>query len=228
MWLRRDLRLQDNAALYYALKENKNVVLVFIFDKTILDDLEDKTDARVEFIHQSLELIQEQLKELGSSLIVLYGNPIDIYKSLQAKTVYTNHDYEPYARERDSAIKEILEKKGISFKTYKDQVIFEKDEVTKEDGKPYTIFTPYSRKWKAALNKFYLKSYPTEKYFSSFRKMKAGEIPSLKEIGFQKSGIEFPPRSIKQSIIENYQEQRNFPAISGTTKLSVHLRFGTV
>jgi len=228
VWLRRDLRLQDHAALYHALKENNNVVLVFIFDTVILNDLEDKSDARVEFIHQSLLTLQAQLKELGSSLIVFHGNPVDVYKSLQPKAVYTNHDYEPYARKRDEKIRDILETKGIPFKTYKDQVIFEKDEVTKEDGNPYTIFTPYSKKWKARLKLFYWKSYPTEKYFGSLKKMKSQEIPSLKEIGFQKSDVAFPPRAVKQSIIEHYHELRNFPAISGTTKLSVHLRFGTV
>ncbi len=227
-WFRRDLRLQDNAGLYHALRENKDVVPIFIFDTTILDELDEKADRRVEFIHNSLTVIQEQLTELGSSLLVFHGDPIEIFKSLKPKALYTNHDYEPYARKRDEQVKNILIKHGAEFKTFKDQVIFEKDEVTKDDGKPYTVFTPYSRKWKAALNTFYLKSFPTEKYFGSLKKMKPVSIPSLEELGFEKAGGTFPQRVIKQSIVEKYNLQRNFPAIEGTTKLSIHLRFGTV
>lgn len=228
VWLRRDLRLQDNAALYYALKENEAVLPLFIFDSAILDKLEDKADKRVAFIHQSLLQMQKELVALGSSLIVLHGNPVDIYKKLNPKIVYTNHDYEPYALERDGAVNKILQDKGVTFKTFKDQLIFEKDEVLKDDGKPYTVFTPYSRKWKAKLNKFYLKSYPTEKYFSHFKPCKAQAIPTCKDLGFETIETTFPERVIKQSVIEKYDTQRNFPAIAGTTKLSVHLRFGTV
>lgn len=227
-WFRRDLRLQDNAGLYHALKENENVIPIFIFDTTILDKLEDKADRRVEFIHQSLARIQKQLIELGSSLLVFHGDPVAVFKSLQPKAVYTNHDYEPHALLRDEQVKNILARKGAEFKTYKDQVIFEKEEVTKDDGKPYTVFTPYSRKWKAKLNAFYLKSYPTEKYFSSFRKIKPVAPPSLQQLGFEEVNKPFPERVIKQSVVEQYDKQRNFPAIAGTTKLSVHLRFGTV
>lgn len=228
VWLRRDLRLQDNAALYYALKENEAVLPLFIFDSAILDKLEDKADKRVAFIHQSLLQMQKELVALGSSLIVLHGNPVDIYKKLNPKSVYTNHDYEPYALERDGEVNKILQEKGVTFKTFKDQLIFEKDEVLKDDGKPYTIFTPYSRKWKAKLNKFYLKSYPTEKYFSHLKPCKAQVFPTCEDLGFETIETTFPERVIKQSIIEKYDTQRNFPAIAGTTKLSVHLRFGTV
>lgn len=227
-WFRRDLRLHDNVGLYHALKENKEVVPIFIFDTTILDNLEDKADRRVEFIHNSLTLIQQQLEEIGSSLLVFHGNPIDIFTSLIPKTVYTNHDYEPYARKRDEEVKNILSKHDAAFKTFKDQVIFEKDEVTKDDGKPYTIFTPYSRKWKSLINPTHLKSYSTESHFGSFKKIKSVPLPSLEELGFESTGLPFPERVIKQSIVEKYDQQRNFPAIEGTTKLSVHLRFGTV
>ncbi len=227
-WFRRDLRLQDNAGLYAALKENKNVIPVFIFDTEILEKLEDKQDRRVEFIHQSLSVIKTQLEEMGSSLLVLHGNPIDLYKKLNPKAVYTNHDYEPYARKRDASIKSILEERDIAFKTFKDQLIFEKDEVVKDDGKPYTIFTPYSRKWKAKLNTFFLSSYPVEKYTSHFLKTKPLSFPTLKDIGFKSSDLHFPERVIKTSIIDKYDKQRNFPAIRGTTQLSIHLRFGTV
>ncbi len=227
-WFRRDLRLQDNAGLFHALNENESVLPIFIFDSEILNKLDDKTDLRIAFIHQSLTLIQKQLEELGSSMLVLHGNPIEIFKELNPKAVYTNHDYEPYARKRDDLVKKILEEKGVIFKTYKDQVIFEKEEVTKDDGKPYTIFTPYSRKWKSKLEVLTLKSFATEKYFSNFKKTNPIGFPTLKEIGFQETPFNFPERLVRQSILEQYDKQRNFPAVAGTTKLSVHLRFGTV
>ncbi len=227
-WFRRDLRLQDNTGLYHALKENKEVIPIFIFDITILDQLEDKTDSRVDFIHQSLSLMQRQLEALGSTLLVFHGEPLEILQSFNAKAIYTNHDYEPYARKRDDNIKTLLEKRKIPFLTFKDQVIFERNEVLKDDGKPYTIFTPYSRKWKALLKIAALKTYATEDHFSSFKKMKSSPLPSLQDIGFEESGHHFPERAIKKSIIEKYDLQRDFPAVEGTTKLSVHLRFGTI
>jgi len=227
-WFRRDLRLQDNAGLFHALKENKEVVPIFIFDTTILDKLEDKADRRVEFILHSLTVIQQHLVDLGSSLLVFHGDPIEIFKSLKPKAVYTNHDYEPYARKRDEEVKNTLSKYGAEFKTFKDQVIFEKEEVTKDDGKPYTVFTPYSRKWKSLITPTQLKSYPTENHFESFKKIKSIALPSLQDLGFESTGFTFPERVIKQSIVEKYDHQRNFPAVEGTTKLSVHLRFGTV
>lgn len=228
VWLRRDLRLQDNAALYHALRHQKEVLPLFIFDTTILDKLEDKADRRVDFIHQILTQLHQELSQLGSTLLVLHGNPLNIWKELQPKAVYTNHDYEPYAKERDEAVRKILETKNTVFQTFKDQVIFEKEEVLKDNGKPYTIFTPYSRKWKARLKDFYLKSYPTEKYFKHFKKTEPTPLLSLQDIGFRKTNSVFPERLIKQRIIDAYDTQRNFPAIEGTTRLSLHLRFGTV
>ncbi len=227
-WFRRDLRLQDNAGLYHALRENNNVIPIFIFDTEILSNLDDKNDRRVEFILESLKLLQQQLLDIGSSLLVLHGNPIELFNNIEAKAVYANHDYEPYALTRDKSIRKILEAKGSTLKTFKDQVIFEKNEVLKDDGRPYTIFTPYSRKWKAKLNAFYLKSYPTEKYLKHFKRTPPIPIPSLANIGFNTTGAVFPGRVIIQTIIENYHEQRNYPAISGTSRLSVHLRFGTI
>lgn len=231
-WFRRDLRLDDNAGLYHALKKGAPVLPIFIFDKNILDKLEDKKDARVEFIHQAILKLNEQLKEVGSSIKVFYSTPEKVFKELikefEVECVYTNHDYEPYADERDAAVKEFLVKNKIEFKTYKDQCIFEKDEVTKDDGKPYTIFTPYSRKWKLRLTDFHVKPYPNKKYFKNFIQTKSFDIPTLKELGFEKSGLEFPATTISKSIVTQYKEQRDFPAIKGTSKLSVHLRFGTV
>jgi deoxyribodipyrimidine photo-lyase len=227
-WFRRDLRLQDNAGLFHALRENQNVLPLFIFDTLILEKLEDKKDRRVDFIHQSLELLKNQLEEIGSSLLVLHGNPVDIFKTLPPKAVYTNHDYEPYGRTRDEKVKNILVIKGIPFKTFKDHVIFEKDEVAKEDGKAYTVFTPYSRKWKSHLKPFYFKSYPSEKHFNSFAKTKPLDLPSLEQIGFQKTYAVFPDRKVRLSVIEKYHDHRDFPSVNGTSRLSVHLRFGTV
>lgn len=227
-WFRRDLRLADNAGLYRALNENDTVMPVFIFDTAILDKLEDKADKRVEFIHDALRVLKNQLEESGSSLLVFNGTPEEFFGSIKPKMVYTNHDYEPYARQRDQRIADILAANGSALKTYKDQVIFEKDEVTKDDGNPYTVFTPYSKKWKAKLEAFYYKSYPVEKYSKSFKKVKPLPFPSLADIGFKKTNAKFPERNIKQSIVEHYHETRDYPAVAGTTKLSVHLRFGTV
>jgi deoxyribodipyrimidine photo-lyase len=170
-WFRRDLRLSDNAGLYHALRKNTNVLPIFIFDTEILDQLEDKQDRRVSFILDSLAILKKSLEETGSSLLIIHGNPIDFFKKAQPKAVCTNEDYEPYARKRDDHVSGILRAKKSVLHIFKDQVIFSKDEILKDDGSPYTIFTPYSRKWKAALKPFHYKSYPTEKYFKNFRKL---------------------------------------------------------
>ena len=231
-WFRRDLRLIDNAGLYEALKQSKPVVPVFIFDRNILDKLEDKADRRVEFIHAALEEMQVELKKLGSSLEVYYGTPVEVYKKLFNKytieKVFANHDYEPYALERELEITKVLKEKGTSLVTYKDQVILEKSEVLKDDGKPYTVFTPYSRKWKAVLTDYQLKPYPTKKYFSNFYKQTPQQIPSLNSMGFVAVDKPFPSKDLKEELINKYAEQRNFPGIEGTSRLGVHLRFGTI
>jgi deoxyribodipyrimidine photo-lyase len=227
-WFRRDLRLEDNAGLYHALKESKTVLPVFIFDTEILTMLEDKFDRRVDFIHYSLFILKQQLEEVGSSLLTLFGNPVDLYKKINAKAVYTNNDYEPYARRRDGKVKEILISKGIDFKSFKDQVIFEKGEVIKDNGNPYTVFTPYSNRWKSSVNNFFLKSYPVQKYTGHLKKLSALPFPALGDIGFQKSGAIFPARTVRLDILADYHNTRNFPALPGTSRLSVHLRFGTV
>lgn len=231
-WFRRDLRLDDNAGLYEALKSNNQIVPIFIFDKNILDKLEDKADRRVEFIHAALEGLQSQLTAMGSSLQVYYGTPAEVFNSLLLKykieTVFTNHDYEPYALEREKLIEALLKQRDTSLKTYKDQLLLEKNEVLKDDGKPYTVFTPYSRKWKAVLTDFHLKSYPTKKYFSNFFKQSPMPIPSLQSMGFEEVDKPFPTKNLQDELIKNYAAQRNFPAVKGTSKLGVHLRFGTI
>lgn len=231
-WFRRDLRLQDNAGLYHALKNNREVTPVFIFDREILNRLEDPDDARVSFIHQQLTRLNQELQQLGSSLSVFYGNPPDIFRELINKhfglrAVYTNHDYEPYARERDEQVRMLCAGRNISFHTFKDQCIFEKDEVMKDDGKPYTVFTPYKNKWLRKLNSFYLRSYPTEKYIHHFSRQQPAPVISLEAMGFRASEIAFPPAGY-QAVLKDYRELRDIPSVKGTSRISVHLRFGTV
>jgi deoxyribodipyrimidine photo-lyase len=232
MWFRRDLRLEDNAALYHALKGSNPVVPIFIFDRNILDDLEDKKDRRVEFIHNAVEEMQQQLVSINSSLEVYYGLPKEVFRDLldryHIKTVFTNQDYEQYAIDRDAEIAELLKSSGAALKTYKDHVIFDKNEVMKDDGKPYMVFTPYSKRWKAKLNEFYLKQYPTKSYFRNFYKQSAQKIPSMESMGFEVVGEPFPSKDVRDQLIKVYDQNRNYPAIPGTSRLSVHLRFGTI
>ncbi|MBA2761635.1 MAG: deoxyribodipyrimidine photo-lyase [Segetibacter sp.] len=233
MWFRRDLRLVDNAALYYALKDAIPVVPLFIFDRNILDKLEDKADRRVEFINAAICEIQQQLIEINSTIEVHYGFPTAIFRLLlnkfQIVKVVTNHDYEPYAKERDDEIKNILQEHQVSFHTYKDQVVFEKNEVMKENQSPYTVFTPYSKVWKAKLSNFFLSAYPTEKYFFNFYKQLPCAVPTLERMGFKKVESPFPSKDLKEEIIKKYESTRDFPGTeNGTSRLSVHLRFGTV
>ncbi len=233
MWFRRDLRLVDNAALYYALKDAIPVVPLFIFDRNILDKLEDKADRRVEFINAAICEIQQQLIEINSTIEVHYGFPTAIFRLLlnkfQIVKVVTNHDYEPYAKERDDEIKNILQEHQVSFHTYKDQVVFEKNEVMKENQSPYTVFTPYSKVWKAKLSNFFLSTYPTEKYFFNFYKQLPCAVPTLERMGFKKVESPFPSKDLKEEIIKKYESTRDFPGTeNGTSRLGVHLRFGTV
>ena len=231
-WFRRDLRLFDNAALYYALKGVNPVVPVFIFDRNILDKLEDKNDRRVSFIHAALNELQNELIKSGSSLEVYYGFPDEIFTQLLSKysikTVFTNHDYEPYASERDDTIIKILAKTNSFLITYKDQVVFEKDEILKDDGSPYTVFTPYSKKWKNVLTDFYYKSYPSEEYAINFYKQPPFAIPSTETLGFQEKTRIFPSKLLERELISKYTKQRDYPGTNGTSRIGVHLRFGTV
>jgi len=230
LWLRRDLRLEDNAALYHALKSDYPVLLLFIFDKNILDKCA-KDDARVTFIYQTLENIKKELRAKDSDLLVKYGTPekiwTEILKDYGVKEIYTNHDYEPYARERDDNMAEFLTSEKIAFKTYKDQVIFEKGEILKADKTPYTVFTPFYKQWQAKLDGFYTKSYPTKKYFKNLFKTKNLSFPSLKEMGFEESKLNFPKISYNNKLAD-YGQERDFPAIDGTTHIGLHLRFGTL
>ncbi len=232
-WFRRDLRLNDNAALYHALRSGNPVQCVFIFDKEILSRLnQNAVDRRVIFIHQQLQKLDSELQKLGAALHVYYDTPDNAWKQILAdykvKAVFTNRDYEPSAIARDERINQFLAAKGISFQTFKDQVIFEKDEVLKDDGKPYTIFTPYKNKYRSKLTPFFLSSYPNKKYFSKFHQRKPVAIPTIEQIGFANEDLHFPAPSLSKELLIKYANQRNFPAIPGTSRLSIHLRFGTV
>ena len=229
-WLRRDLRLEDNAALHAALKSGYPVLLLFIFDKAILDPLP-RPDRRVVFIHRRLQSVNQKLEELGSSLLIKYGFPQDSFQEVLAeydvKAVYTNHDYEPYAKERDEKIAALLHASNTPFLTYKDQVIFEKAEIIKADGKPYTVFTPYSKQWKTKLNDFYIKAYPTEKYFNMLFETVSLANPALQDMGFEDMNIDFPGVDFSGKLA-SYELRRDYPADDATSYMGLHLRFGTI
>lgn len=230
-WFRRDLRLDDNVGLFHALTSGNPVIPVFIFDQHILEELPSK-DGRVEFIRESLETIQKELAAMGSTLLVKYGHPETIWPELVKEygitAVFTNHDYEPYARTRDRETKEMLSYRSVEFHTFRDQVIFEKEEILTQAGKPYTVFTPFSRNWRATLTPDRLADVGTEAHFDQFWKHAPMAIPSLSSMGFEPSGLTFPPRIPDKEIIKVYDEKRNFPAEEGTTRVGVHLRFGTL
>lgn len=225
------MRLHDNTALYHALQNSDEVLPIFIFDVNILNELPTR-DRRVNFIYQQLTHLRKVLNELGSDLLICYGEPKAVVRKLveeySINSLYTNHDYEPYATMRDDAIRDLLASKNINFISYKDHVIFEKSEVVKEDGLPYTVFTPYSKKWKLKLALDGFKSFPTEEYFSSFIKMKFHETISMSEMGFEKIEMVFPTLQANDGIINHYHETRDFPGLQGTTQLGIHLRFGTI
>ncbi len=231
-WFRRDLRLADNAALWAALRSGLPVVPLFIFDRDILDALNDKRDARVAFIHQEVSRLASELRTMGSDLVVKHSTPAEAFRELihefDIKQVFANRDYEPYAIHRDRDLHSWFGEQGIRFTGKKDHVIFEKDEVMKDDGKPYTVFTPYSRKWKSRLNAYYLKPYPSEAYSSALHRFSYRGAPSLEEMGFTDPGIPFPPREPNTETIRRYAELRDLPGVAGTTRLSLHLRFGTI
>jgi deoxyribodipyrimidine photo-lyase len=231
-WFRRDLRLEDNRGLFEALKSGHAVQPVFIFDTHILNDLEDRNDRRVQFIHEALLQMQQRITSVGASLDIRIGDPLSVFSQLttdySVRAVYTNHDYEPYARERDQLVQNFLAESGIEFLTFKDQVIFEKAEVVKENGTPYTVFTPYSRRWKATLQKKDWTDYQSHQLLNQLNKTLPIPIPSLKKIGFTESGITFPASTWNKELISGYQAKRDIPGVRGTSQLGVHLRFGTI
>ncbi|WP_442844957.1 cryptochrome/photolyase family protein [Leeuwenhoekiella sp. H156] len=232
-WFRRDLRLDDNVGFLEALKGNHPVLPLFIFDKEILDKLPED-DARVTFIFETLQKMRNTLQdEHGSSLAMYYGKPEEIWKQIlkefTVNSVFTNRDYEPYAKERDEAIEKLLKDHEIEFKTFKDQVIFEKDEVVKNDGDPYIVYTPYKNKWKEHFDAdAHLKIHYTSQHLNNL--IENSRLPnlSLSDMGFKKSSLEVPDYDVTPTLIQNYEDTRNFPAQEGTSRLGPHLRFGTV
>ncbi|RNI30759.1 deoxyribodipyrimidine photo-lyase [Rufibacter latericius] len=232
-WFRRDLRLTDNAGLFHALTSGYPVLPLFIFDQNILGQLSSPQDRRVQFIHSAVTALHEELLALNSSLLVEYGRPLEVLSSLsekfQVKAVYANHDYEPAARERDQSVVDLLQTKGIPFKTYKDQVIFEKGEVAKDDGTPYRVFGAYKRKWLGKLSAENLSSFDTDRLQHNFIKTAPKQVISLESMGFKVNpDFTFPSKEIKESIIKTYEQTRDLPFLPGTSRLGLHLRFGTV
>lgn len=250
VWFRRDLRTFDHAALYHALKQSRAVYCVFIFDKDILDGLP-RADRRVEFIHASLLELDRELRQMGGGLIVRHARAVDVIPALAAElgadAVFANHDYEPQAIERDANVASQLRESGRSLHTFKDQVIFEKDEVLTLSDKPFSVFTPYKNAWLKKLHAdpafdaatSYVAPYQLEKYADRLVPCSGSIIPNLAEIGFERTnltelGIEAGMQG-GQALIDDfatrmgqYDQTRDFPAVKGPSYLSVHLRFGTV
>jgi deoxyribodipyrimidine photo-lyase len=246
MWFRRDLRLDDNAALYHALRQAERVICAFIFDRAILDPLlaaGRQQDRRAEFIHAAVTELDVALRAHGSALVVRHANATDAIAELaqefNAEAVFANHDYEPYARERDGQIAQRLQAQGRTLHTFKDQVIFERDEVLTGAGKPFTVFTPYKNAWLKKVNAFYLSAYDVARQAAKLAPLPPRPLPSLKELGFARTNLTELPIPLGaaggaqlfdafKARIDEYEATRNFPAIRGPSYLSVHLRFGTV
>ena len=230
-WFRRDLRFHDNAGFYNALIDADEVLPAFVFDASILDKLP-KDDGRVHFIHQHIAKMQKESEVHGSSMRVAKGNPLELIPQWSEEhyitAVYTNEDYEPYATVRDEKIKTVLAKKGIAFKTFKDQVIFAPDEVLKKDGTPYRVYTPFSRIWLAKEAEQGLPEYPTKPLLSKLHKKALPRIPTIKALGFETPKHQASTPNYNLSLMDAYDAVRNFPAIDGTSRLGIHLRFGTV
>ena len=230
-WFRRDLRLHDNKALFHALQSEEKILPIFIFDIDILKKIP-KDDARISFIYSELKAMNTHLESFGTEIRMFHGNPKEVFRSLMKNytivKVFTNHDYEPYAIKRDLDIKKLVSSNKIDFQTYKDQVIFERNEITKKDGKPYVVYTPYSRKWLEKYETDKPENYPSEDLLDRLYKKTKSETLTLSDIGFIKTNIPIKNYIFNSRIINEYEETRNFPALDNTSKLGPHLRFGTV
>jgi deoxyribodipyrimidine photo-lyase len=232
-WFRRDLRLTDNHALHKAIASGHRVQCIFIFDPTILDKLPNPCDVRLTFIHETLAKLNNQLQHMGGSLLTYYGKPSEVWQQiigeLHPSHVYTNRDYEPYAQERDKSVYELLQVHGIGMTGCKDHVIFEKHEIVKDDSKPYTVFTPYSKKWKSKLTGDTFNAFDCSGLAQATRQCEPRELIALEQMGMQPANLEHIPAIVADdSIITNYHQTRDIPSIRGTTRLSIHLRFGTI
>ncbi|WP_257656324.1 cryptochrome/photolyase family protein [Parapedobacter lycopersici] len=229
-WFRRDLRLEDNVGLYQALSSGIPILPIFIFDPTILNKLENKKDRRVDYIHQAISTINTELRVFTARLNTFNGNPLDVFKMLSEKYavqgVFCNRDYEPQAIKRDTEICQFFNERSVPFKAFKDQVIFDKNDVLKNDGTSYTVYTPYSKKWKELLTAKDYKLHNPD--YANFFRQEFAEIHSLSEIGFEKTDFTFEKPELDASTIDEYDKFRDYPAIQRTTQLSVALRFGTI
>ncbi len=243
VWFRRDLRIHDNAALWHALKAARRVHCVFVFDSDILDALPDKTDRRVEFIHASVGALRRTLESRGGGLHILAGSPRHLIPELAAElgamTVYAARDYEPAAVERDAWVAERLTKAGRRLELVKDQVIFEADEILTAAGTPYHVFSPFKRAWLAKLDAFHLGTYPVEDLLGNLAPAAPRRMPALADMGFRSTDLielgvqpgEAGGRARWEEFrerIDRYRETRDFPAVNAPSRLSVHLRFGTL
>jgi deoxyribodipyrimidine photo-lyase len=229
-WHRRDLRMDDNAGLFHALQDEFPVVPVFIFDTNILSKLQ-ANDARVQFIYMEIEKLKSAYREKGSDLLVFYDKPINAHHQLQnlfsVQKLFYNRDYEPYALERDNEINQLWESKGKEVLHFKDHLLMEAGEVLKDDGKPYTVYTPYSKKWKLLYNG--TDSFPTELRIHKLFQGKFNQPPiSLKNMGFVEQITNFPERELDEKLINLYDKNRDYPGLKGTSRLGIHLRFGTL
>ena len=229
-WFRRDLRLEDNVGLTQALNAGFPVLPIFIFDSNILNQLENKHDRRIDYIHQVLNFLNQKLKKHNSTLLTFYGEPLEVFKTLNQEhdlqNIFCNRDYEPYAIKRDTEIFDYLKNVNIGFKAFKDQVIFDKNDILKKDLTPYTVYTYYAKIWKEKLKPEHYQAYFAE--FNNLYPLKFKNIPSLETIGFVKTDLNFEEPKLKTSIIDDYEKYRNYPALQKTTKLGIALRFGTI
>jgi deoxyribodipyrimidine photo-lyase len=243
VWFRRDLRSHDHAALYHALRHSRRVHCVFLFDTEILDALENRADRRVEFIWSSVRELKLALERMGGGLHVVHGRARDripqLASSLSAAAVFANHDYEPQAKERDEEVGERLRADGRAWHTFKDQVIFEKEELLTADGRPFSVFTPYKRAWLKKATPFYLKSYPVERHSGALARAADAPLPTLEQMGFKRTNlaqIGLPTgmsgaRALWADFLrrmDRYKDSRDFPSVRGPSYLSAHLRFGTI
>lgn len=230
-WFRRDLRLDDNIGLYHALKSGKPVLPLFVFDESILNPLS-VNDHRVSFIFKTLLRMHVKLQVSGGGILVKKGKPLDVFNALissyQVKAVYCNADHEPYGIERDRVIATFLKEKGIGFEPFIDHLLAQKDEVLTGDGNPYRVFTPYCRAWKSKILVKNIRKYPSESNLNVVLTQKNWSFPAIESIGFEDSTLTAPPAEIPIAIIKRYDQTRDFPFLEGTSKLGVHLRFGTI
>ena len=231
-WFRRDLRLHDNHGFFEALNSDCKVLPIFIFDSEILEHLPEN-DARVTFIHDTLQAMRTELETTyNSSIAMFHGKPIDVFRQLidtyAIKAVFTNRDYEPYATKRDHDIAKSLGENNIQFETFKDHVIFEKDEVVKKDGLPYKVYTPYMKLWKSQFKPQHIEPFDTMSHFKNLSSDTDAPNLSLSAIGFKRSNQPVVNYKVTSSLIQQYEDTRNFPSKDATSKLGPHLRFGTV